>query len=222
MEASKVGGVRLKQAVSEFGSLQNAINTLEMKKRKLEDELSALTKEINTKQKTSASLDDEIKKQENIILQSRQEIKNLEGALRKCKQSYEEFIETKKQFLLQYSIVESFMAMLHTSPSVKESIKELATNISILGDVVWKFSDEPNKLRKVFIQIVLGDHLHCYYCEKCGLRFIANKQPESHILGYRCPDCGFLSSLKADDSFLKAMLESSNAVDTSKLDEPQR
>jgi len=222
MTATKINGLKLKQAVSEFGSLHNAINTLEMQKRKLEDELSALTEKIDAKQKKSASLDDEIKKQESIILQRRQEIGNLEEALRKCKQSYEEFMEEKKQFLLQYSIVESFVAMLHTSPSVKESIKELAANILILGDVVWKFSDEPNKHREVFIHIVLGDHLHCYYCEKCGLRFIANKQPESHILGYRCPDCGFLSSLKADDSFLQVMLGSTESNNNGKTQKQEK
>ena len=103
-------------------------------------------------------------------------------------------------------MVESFVAMLRTSPSTKEGIKELASNILMLGEAVWKFSDEPEKLRWLFVHTVLGEHLHCYRCDRCGLKLIANKKPQSHIIGYRCPDCGFLSSLKVDDGFFEAML----------------
>jgi hypothetical protein len=44
-------------------------------------------------------------------------------------------------------MVEGFVAMLHTSPSTKEGIKELTGNTIMVGEAVWKFSNEPDKLR---------------------------------------------------------------------------
>jgi predicted RNA-binding Zn-ribbon protein involved in translation (DUF1610 family) len=103
-----------------------------------------------------------------------------------------------------------------TSPSNKESIRELASNILMIGEATWQFSHEPDKLRWLFVQTVLGDHLHCYRCDSCGIKFIANKKAQSVITGYHCPNCGFLSSAKPDDSFVEAILSSSESSDTNR------
>ena len=45
MVAPKVNGVRLKQALEEFGALQKALDTLKMQKKALTADVSVLTKD---------------------------------------------------------------------------------------------------------------------------------------------------------------------------------
>ena len=56
MTPQEVDGVRLKQAVEEFGSLQKAINSLQTQKEALEANISALTKDIDAKEKVRAKV----------------------------------------------------------------------------------------------------------------------------------------------------------------------
>ena len=221
MASQKVNGASLKQAIEEFGSLQKAIDAVKTQLKALQTDLLTLTRDIDSKEKDRVKYLDDLKHLKKTIEERKQEFRELKNAFEKYLQDVDEFRDNNKQFMLQYCIVESFVAMLRTSPSAKESIKELAIKITILGDVVWRYADEPNKLRKVFIKIVLGDHLHCYRCDRCGLKFIANQEVQSHILGYHCPNCGFMSSMKADDSFLEAMLSSSEPADANETQEQE-
>ena len=221
MVSEKVNGASLKQAVEEFGSLQKAINSLKTQKKTLQTELLALTRDIDSKEKVRVKYLDDLNHLKKTIEERKQELRELVDAFEKYKQGVDEFITNNKKFMLQYYMVESLVAMLRTSPSAKESIKELASNISILGDVVWRYTDEPDKLRKVFINIVLGDHLHCYRCDMCGMKFIANQEAKSHLLGYHCTNCSFMPSMKADDSFLEAMLSSSEPADANETQEQE-
>ena len=147
------------------------------------------------------------------IEERKQGLRELENAFEKYKQDVNGFMANIKQFMLQYYLFEGFVSMLRTSPSTKEGIKELASNILIMGEAVWKFSNEPDKLRWLFVHTVLGEHLHCYSCTHCETKFIVNKEPRSNILGYSCPVCSFSYSVQADNSFLEAMLESSDNHD---------
>jgi predicted RNA-binding Zn-ribbon protein involved in translation (DUF1610 family) len=216
MATQKVNGARLRQAVKEFGSLQKAIDSLQTQKKTLETGISALTKGIEAKERARSNYLVDLKHLEETIEERRRNLADLEKAFMKYKQDAEEFIANNKQFLLQYYMVESFVAMLQTSPSNKESIRELASNILMIGEATWQFSHEPDKLRWLFVQTVLGDHLHCYRCDSCGIKFIANKKAQSVITGYHCPNCGFLSSAKPDDSFVEAILSSSESSDTNR------
>ncbi len=221
MVSQKVNGVSLKQAVEEFGSLQKAINSLKTQKKALQTDLLALTRDIDSKEKVRVKYLNDLDYLKKTIEERKQNLDDLEKAFRKYRQDADEFIDNNKQFLLQYYMVEGFVAMLHTSPSTKEGIKELASNILMLGETVWKFSSEPDKLRWLFVHTVLGEHLYCYHCDRCGLKFIANQEVQSHILGYRCPNCGFMSSMKADDSFLEAMFSSSEPADANETQEQE-
>lgn len=199
MVASKVDGVRLKQALEEFGSLQKAVDTLKIQKKALETDLSALAKR-------RANRLSEINRLDNTINEYKQNLAHLKEDFRKYKQGVDEYMNSFKQFMRQYYRFESFVAMLQTSPSEKESIRDLASHILMIGEVVWKFHDQPDRLRHLFVTAVLGDYLKCYRCDRCGLKFIANKEVKRPILLPNCPICGILSSLKADDSFLEVML----------------
>ena len=54
----------------------------------------------------------------------------------------------------------------------------------------------------------MGDYLKCYRCDKCGAKFIVNKEPcrKYYITLYECPACHFSHQVTEDDSFLKAMV----------------
>lgn len=199
MVEPKVNGVRLKEALKKFDSLEKAISSLKIQKKALETDLSALTKR-------RADRLSEINRLDNTINEYKQNLADLKEAFQKYKQGYDEYINSIKQFMLQYAIFEGFIAMLQTSPAEKKSIRELASYILMLGEKIWDFYDQPDRLRYLFVTTVLGDYLKCYRCNKCGLKFIANKEVKRPILPANCPNCGALSFLKADDSFLEAML----------------
>ena len=164
---------------------------------------------------------DKINRIERTCEEREQKLRELEDAFEKYKQDADEFVNNNKQFMLQYYMIEGFVAMLRTSPSTKEGIKELASNILMMGEAIWKFSNEPDKLRWLFVHTVLGEHLHCYNCDRCGLKFIANQEVQSHILGYHCPNCAYMSSMEADDSFLEAMLSSSEPTNANETQEQE-
>ena len=209
MVAPKVDGVRLKQALEEFGSLQKAVDTLKIQKKALAADGSALTKD-------RANRLGEINHLDNTVNEYKQNLTYQKEAFQKYTQGYEEYMNSIKQFMLQYAIFEGFVAMLQTSPSEKESIRDLASYILMVGEkVVWKFYDQPDRLRYVFVTTVLGHYLKCYRCDRCGLKFITNKELQGHLLGYSCPSCGLTFYVKADDSFLEAMLgPSGKSTDT--------
>jgi len=203
MVASKVDGVRLKQALEEFGSLQKAVDTLKIQKKTLETDLSALAKR-------RANRLSEINRLDNTINEYKQNLAHLKEDFRKYKQGFDEYMNTIKPFIRQYYRFESFVAMLQTSPSERKNIRDLAGYIILLGEKIWDFHEQPDRLRYLFVTTVLGNHLGCYRCSKCGLKFITNKEPQSHLLGYSCPSCGLLGDVNEDDSFLEAMIGPSN------------
>ena len=90
---------------------------------------------------------------------------------------------------------------------------ELANTILVCSKMVWRSNLLPEKMRFLFVEPFLGKYLHCYHCDRCGLKIIANQEAQSHILGYRCPTCTYMSTMVADDSFLEAMLGSDKNID---------
>jgi len=216
MVAPKVDGVRLKQALEEFGSLQKAVAKLKIQKKALEADVSALTKD-------RAHRLDEIKHLDNTINEYKQNLTYLKEASQKYKQDVDEYMNSIKQFMRQYYMFENFVAMLQTSPSEKESIRDLASHILMIGEAIWDFHSLPDKLRYLFVTTVLGDYLKCNRCDRCGLKFIANKEAQSHSLGYSCPSCGLTFYVRPDDSFLEAMLgPSSKSTDGNETQDQEK
>ena len=220
MVPQEVDVIRLKEAVKKFGSLQKAINSLQTQKKSLEANVSVLIKDVDAKEKARTKYLDDINHLEETVEERKLNIANLEEAFKKSRQDFEAYIESIRQFLLEYQMCKSFVAMLKTSPTNKESIRELASNIIMIGEATWSFSNNPDKLRWLFVQLVLGNHLHCYRCDRCGIKFIANKKAQSGISGYQCPKCGIISTAKPDDSFIEAMLGSSKPANTNQRQQP--
>ena len=76
MVAPKVDGIRLRQALKEFGSLEKAVNTLKTQKKALEADVSALVK-------GKADCLDEIRRLNNTINEYKQNLTYLKEAFQK-------------------------------------------------------------------------------------------------------------------------------------------
>lgn len=208
MTTKKINTAKLRQAINEFGTLQEAIDKLTIQKTSVEAKLAALTKEVNDKEYKSKTLNIEIEGLKKTILLHRQDLAYLQKTIADDKKQVEEYRQSIKQFIYQYQLFESFLAILQSSPLEKKSIKDLAVEILMIGETTWTFSEPSEKMRWLFTYTVLGKHLHCYSCTRCETKFIVNKEPRSNMIGYHCPVCSSSYSVRADNSFLEAMLQS--------------
>lgn len=221
MIPTNINAVKLQQAIIEYGSLQAAIEVVKSELAALESEKIKEANKLELIKNNEEQGLDNIKLIENKIEQRKQELRELEEALENYKQVIDEYMTNNKQLMRQYNMVENLVAMLRTSPSERERVQELAGTMILLSDSFWKYSQQPHKLRQFFVQTVLGSYLYCYHCGRCGLKFIANQEVKSQILGYHCPNCGFMSRMKPDDSFLKAMLSSSEPPNDNETQEQE-
>ena len=202
MTATKVNTAKLQQAIGEFGSLRKAIEILELRKKEIETEILTLTRDLDVKKKTRAKY--------------LNELNQLDNSIKEHTEKLNEILTNINRYSNQYRLFESFLVMMLTAPHTEENLEELASTILVWSKIVWRSNLLPEKMRWLFVHTVLGEYLHCYRCDRCGLKFIANQEVQSHILGYHCPNCGFMSSMKADDSFLEAMLSSGEPANANK------
>lgn len=199
MTATKVNTAKLQQAIGEFGSLQKAIEVLELRKKEIETEILTLIRDLDVKKKTRAKY--------------LNELNQLDSSIRERTEKLNEILTSISRYSNQYRLFESFIAMMLTLPNTEEQLEKLANTILVFSKMVWRSNILPEKMRYLFVETVLGNYLHCYRCDRCGLKIIANQEAQSHILGYRCPTCTYMSTMTADDSFLEAMLGSYKNID---------
>ncbi len=199
MTAAKVNTAKLRQAIGEFGSLQKAIEVLELRKKEIETETLTLTRDLDVKNKTKAKY--------------LSELDQLDSSIKERTEKLNEILTSISGYSKQYRLFESFVTMMQTPPHTVEDLEELAGTILVFSKMVWRSNILPEKMRYLFVETVLGNYLHCYRCDRCGLKIIANQEAQSHILGYRCPNCTYMSTMVADDSFLEVMLGSYKNLD---------
>ena len=199
MTAIKVNTAKLQQAIGEFGSLQKAIEILALRKKEIETNNLTISRDLDVKKKTKAKY--------------LNELNQLDSSIKERTEKLNEILTNINRYSKQYRLFESFLIMMLTAPHTEGNLEELANTILVWSKEVWRSDWLPEKLRWLFVHTVLGKYLHCYHCDRCGLKFIANQEAQSHILGYHCPNCGFMSSMAADDSFLELMLGSYKNID---------
>ena len=199
MTAIKVNTAKLQQAIGEFGSLQKAIEVLALRKKEIETETLTLTRDLDVKKKIKAKY--------------LSELDQLDSSIKERTKKLNEIGTNINRYSNQYQLFESFVTMMQTPPHTVEELEELAGTILVFSKMVWRSDILPEKMRYLFVETVLGNYLHCYRCDRCGLKIIANQEAQSHILGYRCPNCTYMSTMVADDSFLEAMLGSYKSID---------
>ncbi len=197
MTAAKVNTTKLRQAIREFGSLQKSIEILALRKKEIATEVLILSRELDVKKNSRAKY--------------LNELDQLDSSIKERTEKLNEIFININRYSKQYRLFESFVTMMQTPPHTVEELEELAGTILVFSKMVWRSNILPEKMRYLFVETVLGNYLHCYRCDRCGLKFIANQEAQSP--SYRCPNCAYMSSMVADDSFLEAMLGSYKNID---------
>ena len=192
MTAIKVNTAKLRQAIGEFGSLKKAIEVLGLQNKEIAAENLIVLRDLDVNKKARAKYSNDLN-QLDISIKERTEKLN-------------EILTSISKYSKQYKLFESFVTMMQTPPHTVGDLEELAVTILVFSKMVWRSDILPEKMRVLFVETVLGKFLHCYRCDRCGLKIIANQEV---LLGYRCPTCTYMSTMVADDSFLEAMLSSS-------------
>lgn len=186
MENDKLG-MKLKEAMDHYGSLQKATESLELKNKVLKDENQRLEQKKN---KLTSRID------------------GLNKKYSAGKKKVESIAAKVSKYGRQYKLFEGFLAMLVTSPSVNTSLKNLIALLQELTDTGWALTATSDEMRNLFVGKIMGDHLKCFRCKGCGTKFITNREPKDGIYSkfYICPSCHTSYMVEPDDSFLKAMV----------------
>jgi len=192
MTAPNVDMNELKRAIQEFGSLWKAIAQLRDRKSSLENSVVTLQTKSNTLEEVNRKRLDEMRQ--------------LDEAIKEYRKEFDELADQINKYGRQYKLFTSFVNMLLTSPFNNQSLEELAGYIHYFAKRGWRGSDSPRMLRCYFVFTILGNHLHCYKCQKCGIQFITNTEPTNFAKHYYCPKCGFSSGIKGDDTFLETLI----------------
>ena len=114
--------------------------------------------------------------------------------------------------------------MVAGSPSVTNSIKALIASFQELLDSGWYTSKNADDLRSLFVRTVMGDFLKCFRCDSCEAGFMVNKEPRYKQLFnyYVCPACHNNLRVRADDSFVKAMVSQEQMENIRRVEELQQ
>jgi len=194
MQAAKINGTKLKQALEKFGSLEKAVENLGNEKEVLEKENSSLQKENEELKLAKKKLTTEIDDLTNEYAEKKKRLQALADNFGKWER--------------QYNLFQDFIAMLLGSPSAETSLKSLISLLQELTEAGWVLTKDADELRSLFVHTVMGDYLKCFRCDACGAKLITNKKPKYQSIGhgYHCPVCYDSHALKEDDSFLKAMV----------------
>lgn len=194
MKAAKIDGIKLKQAMNKFGSLEATIEGLEYEKKTLEKEVAKAKAEKGQL------------KLEKQHLQS--DIGDLNKQFDEQKKKFEALAANFAKWERQYHLFQSFIAMLLSSPSVDTSLESLISLLEELRKSGWAITKTLDDLRGHFVSTLMGDYLKCFRCKVCGARFMVNKEPYYKTFSnyYECPSCHTSYGVEPYDSFLKAMI----------------
>ncbi len=207
MEAKQIDFAKLNEAVEKFGSLQKANAQLETDKLALEKGNVHLKQE----NKKLAATKDKLANQ----------VENMNTKVKNCQSQLQSLANQIKVHIRQHELFCGFMAMVAESPSVTDSIDTLIASFKKLEEPGWHLPKNADEMRSLFVQTVMGDYLKCFRCDHCGAKFIVNKEPCSmfFINHYECPACQLFGGVKADDSFLNAMVSEEQLENTLRIEE---
>lgn len=192
MQDNRVEDMSFKEAISQFGSLKEAIRNLRAESLVLQRQNERLKQENRELREARDMMN-------NALNMADKELKNQ-------RQTLSELVEKFEANSRQYRLFESFVSMLFTSPSKTTLFPYIADLFKDLATKGWITNLSVVELTSVFIKAVMGDYLQSFKCENCGAKFIVNKKPDNVWKTYCCPACNISYTVKADDSFLKLMV----------------
>jgi hypothetical protein len=209
MAPQKVSGTKLKQALNKFGSLDKAVEGLRQERAALGKSNSQL-KEENARLKAT---------RDELLLQVNESNRKLNDLKNEVHSLATKINENKRQ----YQLFEGFLIMMGSSPSVTGSIDSVIAALQKTRDPGWYTSGKIDELKTLFVRTTMGDYLRCFRCDYCGAKFMVNKEPHYKCIYnyYICPSCHNAQQVKADDSFLKAMVTEEQLENTRRVEELQ-
>jgi hypothetical protein len=193
-DEAEVDTARLKQLLSEFGSLKGAVAAKCKQKNTLEEDVARLRGKCVKFEEDERALEKRLETLRSQVAEKKGLLEQIEGMV--------------EQRGWQYKLFESLVAMLRTSPSREATLRELVSYLDKLEQTRWHTIKKPEELRGIFIRVFLGYYLKCFQCGECGAKFILNMQPRHQPLSASCacPSCRSVTRVKEDESFLEAML----------------
>jgi len=197
----RVDAARLKRLLSEYGSLEEAVEAKRKAKSTLEKGVAQLQAKRARLEEDKSALEKQLETLGSQIAEKTRLLKQIEHMV--------------EQRSWQYKLVTSLVAMLLTSPSREVTLHDLILLLERLERDGWHTIEKPQELRKIFIQVILGFYLRCYQCDNCGVRFILGGLPKDKpvFLSCKCPSCGSTSGVKEAEAFLEAMLSPGRGED---------
>lgn len=193
MKDAKIDMNKMKKAIEKFGSLDAANLKLSRDNNSLEEQNKEMTGKVAELQETIQGLS--IRRSE---------------LNRDIDTGNREWEFTKSQiarYSFQYNLFTAFLAMVVSSPSVKDSTEKLIGLFQSLLTRGWYTMNSADELRTFFVTTVMGDYLKCYRCRHCGTQFIVNREANEYSLNnINCPVCHWPFRASADDSFLKVLV----------------
>ncbi len=179
----RVDAARLKRLLSEYGSLEEAVEAKRKAKSTLEKGVAQLQAKRARLEEDKSALEKQLETLGSQIAEKTRLLKQIEHMV--------------EQRSWQYKLVTSLVAMLLTSPSREVTLHDLILLLERLERDGWHTIEKPQELRKIFIQVILGFYLRCYQCNNCGVRFILGGLPKDKpvFLSCKCPSCGSMFRL---------------------------
>lgn len=197
----RVDAARLKQLLSEYGSLEEAVEAKRKAKSTLEKDVARFQAKRARLEEDKSALEKQLETLASQIAEKNRLLKQIEGMA--------------EQHSWQYKLVTSLVAMLLTSPSREVTLHDLILLLERLERDGWHTIEKPQELRRIFIQVILGFYLRCYQCDNCGVRFILSGLPKDKpvFVSCKCPSCGSTSGVTEAETFLEAMLSPGRGED---------
>jgi len=190
--ANDIDFKKMREALSEYGSLEKAVQGLQARKRQLESEIAGLLAAKAERHKEVASL-------ENKKAGLSAAIRDLDAKLEKQR--------------WQYRLFTGFMALV-TAQESKDIVQFVATareweTVSIT---------DPVSARGRIMKQLMGSVVKFFRCSSCGTRFLLDRAPQRPREKPRCPACSSWLDAEPDDSLLKLFLSSEQAREMSEVE----
>jgi len=207
MATNKIDGKKLRQAISEYGSLSSALQNLR-------SEVQSLTKELANRKAQLKSLGTD-------LISRQKRLKSLDEEINKGRAFLDQMVDAINRRSTQYALFERLLAMLTTSPSRDKTPDELINWIFTLKYNGFLSINSAEELRNEFVRIVMGTYLHSYRCTLCGRRFFMDGDPSIYHKMVSCPSCSTIG-VTADDTFLRLLTgeEASVHLPASSIEKP--
>ncbi len=86
---------------------------------------------------------------------------------------------TREREIEQLSKLKAELAQagMNVSLSTQARLADLIANLQRLENEGWSTSRTAEEMHALFVRLLLGNHLRCYRCQRCGVNSMVNREP---------------------------------------------